>query len=246
MYACLWASFLKKDPGSFRVIHDLSFSKGQAVNDRIPNHLTLVSYKDFDHVASLIVSQGVGCLIAKVDIKSAFRVLPIHPDSVHLFGFYFEGSYYMDKCLPMGSSISCAFFECFSSAIRDVLLKNFAFHCVSHILDDFIFLAPATSVLCLQQLDCFLSLVEYARIPIKSSKTISPTCVAPIHGIEVNTVDFTASLPADKIDKLVQLLAAFKNKRSAHLNVWQSLIGSLSFATRVISPGQPFIRKFID
>lgn len=95
---------LKKEPGSFRVIHDLSFPKGQSVNDMIPNHLTSVSYEDFDHMVSLIVQQGLGAPIAKVDIKSDFHILPIHPDSVHLFGSTFDNQFYMDKCLPMGCS----------------------------------------------------------------------------------------------------------------------------------------------
>lgn len=227
----------KKEQASFRVIHDLSFPKGKAVNDMIPNHLTAVSYEDFDHVAALIVAQGRGCLIAKVDIKSAFRILPIHPNSVHLFGFSFKEEFYMDKCLPMGCSLSCVLFECFSSSLQDVLLRSFSFHCVSHILDDFIFIAPAGSGLCQKQLECFTAMAQYADIPIKSSKTVLPTCVAPIHGIEVDTRHFTSCLPRDKIDTLTQLLISFKDKRSARLKAWQSLIGSLSFTTWVVQPG---------
>lgn len=44
----------KREPGSYRVIHDLSFPKGRGVNDLIPNHLTSVVYEDFDYVVSLI------------------------------------------------------------------------------------------------------------------------------------------------------------------------------------------------
>lgn len=97
----------KKEPGSFRVIHDLSLPKGQSINDLIPNSLT---YEDFDHVSSLIMAAGASALVAKVDIQSAFWILPIHPSSIHLFGFFFDGFYYINKCLPMGCSFSCALF----------------------------------------------------------------------------------------------------------------------------------------
>lgn len=94
-----------KEPGSFRVIHNLSFPEGQSVNDLIPQHMTSVSYKDFDHVVHLINTAGDAALLAKTDIQSAFRILPIHPSCIHLFGFSFQGSFYVDKCLPMGCSV---------------------------------------------------------------------------------------------------------------------------------------------
>lgn len=50
----------KKEPGYFRVIHDLSFPIGCSVTDLISNNLSAVSYADFYYVVSLIVSQGVG------------------------------------------------------------------------------------------------------------------------------------------------------------------------------------------
>lgn len=135
----------KHEPGSFRVIHDLSFPKGQGVNDLIPNHLTSVTYEDFDHVVHLIRTTGKGVLISKVDIQNAFRIMPIHFDDIHLFGFVWCKKFYLDKCLPMGCLISCALFERFSSALQEALLSKFSFFSVSHILDDFIFISPANS-----------------------------------------------------------------------------------------------------
>ena len=101
----------KKEPGQFRVIHDLSFPKGNSVNFGIPKEFCSVSYEDYDYLMSLVTSVGQGCFIAKADIKSAFRIIPVHPDDYHLLGFKFGGQYYYDKCLPMGCSISCKIFE---------------------------------------------------------------------------------------------------------------------------------------
>lgn len=78
----------KHDPDDFRVIHDLSIPKGRGVNDLIPNELTSVQYEDFDHVMRLIQLAGPYAWISKVDIKHAFRIMLIHPDDVHLFGFH--------------------------------------------------------------------------------------------------------------------------------------------------------------
>ena len=59
----------KKDPCQFRVIHDLSFPKGNSVNVGIPKEFCSVSYADYDYLMSLITSVGQGCFIAKADIE---------------------------------------------------------------------------------------------------------------------------------------------------------------------------------
>jgi hypothetical protein len=49
------------------------------------------------------------CTLAElgvIDIKSAFRLLRVHPDDFELLGIKIDGEYYIDKCLPMGCSIS--------------------------------------------------------------------------------------------------------------------------------------------
>lgn len=122
----------KQDPGSFCVIHDLSFPKSRAVNDLIPNHLSSVEYEDFDHVVRLIRKAGDGALVAKVDLQNAFPIMPIHPDDIHLFGFFWRDNFYSDKCLPMGCSISCALSECFSTALQQALISKFTFLDVSY------------------------------------------------------------------------------------------------------------------
>ena len=59
--------------------------------------------------------------MAKADIESAFRLLPVHPASFRLLGFTLGGEFYFDKCLPMGCAISCAYFEAFSTFLEWLL-----------------------------------------------------------------------------------------------------------------------------
>lgn len=92
-----FSSLPKKEPGAFRVIHDLSYPKGRSVNDLIPGSLTTVQYEDFDHVSHLIFSAGRCAFISKVDIQNAFRIIPIHPEDRHLFGFSWRNSFYVDN-----------------------------------------------------------------------------------------------------------------------------------------------------
>lgn len=39
--------------------------------------------------------------MAKLDIKHAFRLCPVHPADLELLGIHWEGQYYIDLRLPL-------------------------------------------------------------------------------------------------------------------------------------------------
>ncbi|OCT57837.1 hypothetical protein XELAEV_18002927mg [Xenopus laevis] len=92
----------KKEPGKFRMIQHLSYPEGASVNDALDKEQCSIQYQSFEKALETVKMQGEGALIAKVDIESAFRLLPLHPDSFKLTGCYFQGVFYVDMCLPMG------------------------------------------------------------------------------------------------------------------------------------------------
>ena len=65
----------------------------------------------------MIKQLGQGCFLAKTDIKSAFRIIPILPRDYDLLGIFWQGKYYYDRVTPMGCASSCRTFEMFSTAI---------------------------------------------------------------------------------------------------------------------------------
>jgi hypothetical protein len=84
----------KKSPNSFRLIHDLSFSKGHgSFNSLIPSENCTVTLETFDHVAALVLEAGRNYLIAKADIEEAFRIIPISPVDYSKLGFTFQGKF---------------------------------------------------------------------------------------------------------------------------------------------------------
>lgn len=115
----------KKEINEFRLIHHLSYPDGASINDFIPDELCSVSYTTVDDAIKQIKKLGKSCLLAKTDIASAFRILPVHPDDHELLGIQFNGDFYYDKCLPMGCSISCSIFETFSTALQWIACTKF-------------------------------------------------------------------------------------------------------------------------
>lgn len=77
-----------------------------------------MQYTSFDEAIHMIQDMGKGCLMAKSDVKSAFRLLPIAPSDFDQLGFKFDGKYYFDKCMPFGCSISCSSWEKMANFFR--------------------------------------------------------------------------------------------------------------------------------
>lgn len=106
----------KNELCKFCFIHHLPYPEGSSVNDGVKRRLFgLVYCTSFDEVVKWVRRCGEGSLMAKMDIESAFRLLPVHPDSFWLLCIYWQGQYFVDCCLHMGCSISCAYFEMFST-----------------------------------------------------------------------------------------------------------------------------------
>lgn len=72
--------------------------------------------------------------------------LPVSPSGS--LGFYFDGGYYVDKCLPMGFTLSCFYFEAFATFLQWVVIQVFPTGGILHYLDDFLFVGPAASDIC--------------------------------------------------------------------------------------------------
>jgi hypothetical protein len=56
--------------------------------------------------------------VEKKKKKSAFRLLKIYPGDFNMLGIQFLDECYIDKCMPMGCSISCSTVENFSTFLH--------------------------------------------------------------------------------------------------------------------------------
>ena len=233
----------KREPGQFRTIFDLSFPCNNSVNSHIEKEHSHVVYETLDNCITIIQSIGEGCLVAKADIKDAFRIIPINPDFHRLLGFTWDGQIYFDKCLPMGLSESCQIFETLSCALQWVLERQFHVRYVSHILDDFIIFGNPQSNECHRGLQAFLHLAAFINISIKHKKTVEPSTVVQLHGVEVDTDLMEVRLPKDKLQELIPLVASCAKKKKLSVRALQSLVGKLNFACRVVVPGRAFLRR---
>ena len=236
----------KKTPNEFRVIHHLSYPYGKSINDGLDRQFCSVSYQSIDNAVQLLLKIGRGALMAKTDIDSAYRNVPIHPSDYDLLGFCINGQFYYDKTLPFGLSSACQLFERFSSSLQWILENKFCVPPCVHILDDFLFLGPPNSDSCAQSLSSFYAMSSDLGVPIKEEKTVHPTTVIVFLGLELDSIAMEVRLPLDKLVKIRAALLDMTKRRKVSLKGLQSLIGLLNFACSVVPPGRTFLRRLID
>ena len=97
----------KKGSDERRVILDLSFPIGEAVNDGIPKDtymgfMATLRFPKTDDFATRIFYLGKGCYIFKIDLSRYFRQIPLDPRDYSLIGYVIDGDIYFDKVIPMG------------------------------------------------------------------------------------------------------------------------------------------------
>ena len=88
-----------------------------------------------------------GAWLAKADITSAFKGIPIHPDFWHLFGIQWKDAYYFAVRLNFGCKSSPKIFDSLSEALCWILLNKYRLPYIVHLLDDFLTVTPSSSPL---------------------------------------------------------------------------------------------------
>ena len=237
----------KSVPGEFRLIFDLSYPHGASINSGILSEDSSVAYTKFDEVVKMVQSEGNGSFLIKVDIKSAFRLLPIHPMDFPLLGMEFQGKFFVDKCLPFGLSLSCALFEKFSCFLEWHTRKLSGSEMIIHYLDDFCGCKKDKKKAAVM-LNIILSAFANLGVPIAQEKVEGPVTRLKFLGLEVDTIKMQVRIPEDKLEDLKQTILSVVNKPSKKITLkeLQSLIGKLSFACKAILPGRAFIHRLID
>ena len=231
--------------GKWRLITDLSYPPGLSVNDGIDSDLCSLSYIKVDHVAQIVSNLGRGALLAKVDIESAYRLIPVHPDDRPLQAVQWEGQIFVDPMLPFGLCSAPKIFNAVADAFQWVV-KQRGVSYVLHYLDDYIIIGPPQSPCCQQDLDTLLQAAASLGIPIAKQKTEGPTTELVFLGITIDTVRGELRLPEDKLRRLEESLTEWGDRRVCSRKELESLIGHLNHAGKVVRAGRSFLRRMLD
>jgi len=188
---------------------------------------------------------GQGALIAKLDIESVYRIVPVHPADRLLLGMSWKGQIYIDTVLLFGLRSAPLIFTAVANALQWILETQGVKH-VMHYLDDYLVLGPPDSPECQRSLERTLDCCHRLGVPVARHKTEGPSTQLVFLGIELNTRDGILRLPEAKLRRLQGEIKNWTGKRSCTKRGLLSLIGQLQHACCVVQPGRTFLRRMID
>ena len=188
---------------------------------------------------AVVLEHGPGCFMTKTDIQSAFRIIPIHPNDWELLGMSWKGRYYFEKALPFGLQSAPLLFNHLLNALKWLVQNQLHIPSIIHILDYFFIIQPSPPSRCATALFRILTLFTELDIPLAPKKTFRPTQTMEFLGIILSSVLMQVRLPDDKLLNVRLMLSSWSSRKFSYFRDLQSLIGTLRFAFRVISPGRP-------
>lgn len=231
----------KATPGKFRVIVDLSSPSGHSINDYLRREWTHVSYSSVDDAALLMHALGPGTLMAKLDIRDAYRIIPVHPEERRFLGVLWDKQVYVDCQLPFGLASAPAIFSALAEALHWVLHQR-GVRAIVHYLDDFLLLGSPGSLECTRALAITLATCQELGVPIAPDKVEGPGVNLSFLGIQLHSCPLMVSLPPSKQQALKSILGNLVEAKCIQdTSILASLVGHLVHATKVCPLGKAFL-----
>ena len=238
------------DSVKYHIIHDLSWPPGDSVNDHIDPDLNHCIYASFDQAVSLIKKQGVGTLMAKLDLANSFKHILVHPNDCPLLCTSFQdGSvfrqYCMDLFLPFGLHSSPAIFNQYASILEFAMWAN-GMSDLLHYLDDYFMAGPTGSGDCQHNISTMVEVCKEMGFMANPSKVTAPSPITCFLGNDIDSHEGVACIDPECLEAITQELSSFWQAKLAMKQEILSPIGKLHFACRVCPPGRAFLCRMVE
>ena len=181
--------------------------------------------------------------MAMIDIKHAFRICPVKKAQWPLLCYTWQDTFLIDTRLPFGLHSSPYIFT--ALAVMWILVYVAGIRYSIHYLGDYFYAAP-TEEQCKQHMQTMSSTFTELGIPLAPEKIIGPTRKITYLGIQIDTADMMISLQTGKYNKLMVQLRTWGRRNKCNKRELLSLIGTLSFAAKVVKPGRMFLCRLIN
>ena len=186
----------KHQPSKFRVINHLSWPEGGSINDGIPDTEVSIAYDSFHCAVDDLRTLGPGTLLAKLDLKDAFRHIPIRSADWHLFGFLWSDQFYYLLVLAFGLKTAPYVFNLFAEALHWVIERHIPLR-ICHYLDDFLLaFAPLLPLpVAVAAVEWVMALGRALGLFFQDTKTVWPCTCLEFLGLELDSIAMEAGVP---------------------------------------------------
>jgi len=244
-------AFLKRNSTKARVIHDLSFPFVGSVNSGIDPLRYSLQYSSVDDAVDLCCRISPSQpFMAKVDLKDAFKHIPLHPADWHLMGFSWKDEMgrdldYFSKVLSFGLRSAPALFDAYARYIPVFARLEGCVSGVVRYVDDFLIVSESQR-LCQSDLEILVGTSVKAGFSVQPSKIAGPSGVMEFLGIEIDAINGLLRISDDRMVEIQGLLGEWAGRRSCSKRQLLQLVGKLAFAARVVRKGRAFLGRLIS
>ena len=180
---------------------DLSHPTDFSVNDGISRELCSLTYITVDTTTHHIMKLGPSALLAKMAIKNAFWLLPVHPADHHLLAMEWNHGVYIHTCLLFGLRSALKLFNILADLLSSIINHKGGSPTI-HYLDDFLMMGPARSSTCNNNLNIMMNVSKQLGIPLALEKLVGPSHCLTFLGIIFDTQQMQARLPDNKLNRI--------------------------------------------
>ena len=219
---------IPKGSWGWRLIVDFSSPEGASVNEGIDTARCSLTYCGVEDAAREVMKQGRNTVLAKVDIKSAYRVVPVHPDDRWLLGMRWEGALFVDVVLSFGLRSAPKIFTAVADA-AEWIVREAGVKFVIHYQDDFLVVGPPGSGECEWAVRKVMDIFRRLELPVAREKLEGPIsqCLTFL-GVEIDSQSMELRLPERKLTELQQLVRNWQGRKSCTRRDLESLVGKLA------------------
>ena len=229
------------------MIVDLSYPDGFSVNagvnsDQYLDTPFILTLPTIDNITQKVKENGKGSMLYKIDLSRAFRHIKIDPKDYNLLGLHFSNEIFYDSCLPFGFKHGSAIFQRISDSIRYIM--NSLGFTVTNYIDDII----GHSVIS-QASDSFHTLFKILTelgFDISQKKVVTPCTRVTCLGVDIDTENFTVSIPNDKVTEILHICNTWCSKKVCTKRELQSLLGKLLYITKCVKSSRFFLNRMLE
>ena len=180
---------------------DLSNPTSGSINSGIPKELCCVKYITVDSAINQIRQIGLGTLLAKIDIKSAFRLVPVHPADRHPLSMRWDQHIFIDTSLPFGLRLAPKLFNILADLLSWILEQQ-QVSPVLHYLDDSLTMGSQQSTTRANNLKAIMKTCSMLGIPLVLEKVEGHSHCLTFLWITLDIRLTQARLPNDKLKRI--------------------------------------------
>ena len=234
-----------KSSGGYRTITDCSRPEGKSVNAHSTSLAPKFQFKNIEYAVDMLEQDD---MMSVIDIKSAYRAVPINPEHWTLQGFRWpengEVKMYIDHRMCFGVRTGPYYFNLISNFIHDTMVESHNIRLMNY-LDDFLVIGGDKDS-CEAAQAKVIGFIRYLGFHISWHKVTPPSKSVQYLGIIVDSELMELRMPSDKLERLRTLLCKYSDASFIGRKELESLTGLLAHCSQCVRGGRTFCRRLYD